>query len=267
MPSPSPALDPDDAPELSLIIPTRNDHADIATTLDAVRAAWSDLEILVVTDTNAPGSAAADARSYALTTDARVRLLDVPGDKATAVHAGFTAARGQAVAYLDADYGWEASPTDLCVAARQVLSGDTDCVAAQRDQHDWTRARKLKTNGFILATRLLFPRLPVRDTQAPLKVMTRTAAELVVDTASWRSWAFDVELLHLLHTTGLRVTALPVRWRGQGGEHSWASLILIVLMAPGMIRGLLTARLRTLKQHRGVLSRRGDIAGASRPQV
>ena len=223
MPSPSPAPEPP-APELSVIIPARNNYPHIAATLDAVRAAWHDVEVLVVTDTRTTGPTAADTRTYALTTDARVRLLDVPGAKAAAVHAGFTAARGRAVAYLDADYGLEADPTDLQTAACRVLSGETDCIAAHRDQHDWSRARRFKTNGFILATRLLFPHLPVRDTQAPLKVMNRPAADLVAQTATWRTWAFDVELLHLLDTAGLSVTAQPVHWAGRGGEHSWASL-------------------------------------------
>jgi glycosyltransferase involved in cell wall biosynthesis len=247
MPSPSPAPEPP-APELSVVIPARNSHPGISATLDVARAAWHDLEILVVTDTRVPGPAAADARSYALNTDARVRLLDVPGGKATAVHAGFTASRGNAVAYIDADHGWEAESGDLKAAASSVLNGDADCIAAQRDQHDWSPARRIKTNGFIVVTRLLFPRLPVRDTQAPLKVMTRDAAATALARTSWRSWAFDVELLHVLHTARLRVVPLPVRWRGQGGELAWASLVLIALMAPGMTRGLIAARLRTLRR-------------------
>lgn len=248
---PSPGPDPEShAPELSVVIPARNNYPHIAATLDAVRTAWHGVEVLVVTDTRTTGPAAADTRTYALSTDARVRLLEVPGAKAAAVHAGFAAASGRAVAYLDADYGLEADPADLRTAARRVLSGETDCAAAHRDQRDWSRARRLKTNGFILATRLLFPHLPVRDTQAPLKVMNRTAAEFVTAAASWRTWAFDVELLHLLHTAGLSVTAHPVHWRGRGGEHSWASLVLITLMAPGMLRGLLAARLRTWGRRR-----------------
>ncbi|GII84424.1 hypothetical protein Ssi03_24140 [Sphaerisporangium siamense] len=240
MPSPAPE------PELSVVIPVRGGHTGMTATLDVVRAAWPDSEILVVTDPATPGPAAAATRSYALTVDARVRLLEAPGAKAAAVRHGLAQARGRIVSYLDADHGWEAGPDDLRAMVARVRDGEADCLVAQRDQHDWSATRRAKTNGFVRLTRLLFPRLPVRDTQTPLKVMTRAAARAGLARSSWRSWAFDVELLHTLAARGYRVAGHPVRWKGGGGELPWASAVLIALMAPGMVRGLLAARVRTL---------------------
>ncbi|NRQ32110.1 glycosyltransferase [Nonomuraea sp. NN258] len=231
-------------PELSVVIPARGHHLGMNATLDLVRAAWPDIEILVVTDTVVRGPTAADVRRYALAVDSRVRLLDLPCDKATAVRHGLAQATGKVLAYLDADHGWEASPDDLRAMTRRIIAGEADCLVAERAQQGWSRTRKLKTNGFIALTRVLFPRLPVRDTQTPLKVMNRRAADLLLARASWRSWAFDVELLHLLQRFGHRVAAHPVQWAGQGGELPWASAVLIALMAPGMIRGLMATRLR-----------------------
>ncbi|MFC5183190.1 glycosyltransferase [Actinomadura harenae] len=246
--------DPTD-PELSVIIPTRNSCSDIRTTLDVVRDAWPDLEILVVTDTQSPGDAARHASHYRLCTDARVQVVDALGAKAAAVQAGFDSARGRVVAYVDADYGLEATAGCLHRAVQLVADGVADCVAAERDQHDWSRIRKLKTRGFIWLTHLLFPRLPVRDTQAPLKVMTADAARHLLQTAAWRSWAFDVELLHRLQQADYRIRAYPVRWNGQGGELPWATAFLLAYMAPGMITGLARIRLSTFartgrKRHR-----------------
>lgn len=247
MPSPAPE------PELSVIIPVRGNHPGIEDTLNVVRAAVSDLEILVVTDPATLGPAAADTRSYALLVDARVRLLEACGAKAAAVRHGLTEARGRFVAYLDADHGWEAPPDDLREMVTRIRTGEADCLVAQRDQHDWSRTRRAKTNTFIWLTHLLF-RLSVRDTQTPLKVMTRAAAQTALAGVSWNSWAFDVELLHVLAAKGYRVAPHPVRWKGGGGELPWASAVLIVLMAPGMVRGLLAARLRTLGLHRRLRS-------------
>lgn len=238
-----PSSDPD--PELSVVIPVLNRYAGMDATLDLVRQAWPDLEILVVADTSRPGPAAADVRNYALAIDSRVRLLDLPGDKAVAVRHGLAHAHGTILAYVDADHGWEATPHDLRAMVRRVIASEADCLVAERDQRDWARTRKLKTNGFIRLTRMLFPALPVRDTQTPLKVMNRHAAKVALGQARWRSWAFDVELLHVLHHTGHRVAAHPVQWKGRGGELPWASAVLIVLMAPGMIRGLLSTRIHS----------------------
>ena len=143
------------------------------------------------------GPALRDLRVYATATDARVRPTPLPGGKADAVHYGLRHARGAVVGWVDADFGAEASTGDLRRAVMAIEAGDADCVAAHRDQPDWPLPRKAKTNTFAVAVRLLF-RLPVRDTQAPLKMMTAHAAHTAARLAPFHGWAFDVAVLWAL---------------------------------------------------------------------
>ncbi|MFC4912276.1 glycosyltransferase family 2 protein [Actinomadura gamaensis] len=235
-----------EGPDLSVIIPTCNSFPHLPVTLDVVLDAWPDLEIIVVADAYTPGPALSEARTYQLSSDARIRVLEARGPKAHAVRMGFEAARGRIIAYLDADYGLEATAGCLHHAVRLIAGEVADCVAADRDQHDWSRIRKAKTCGFIRLTGLLFPRLPVRDTQAPLKVMSSAAAHHLRLCATWRSRAFDVELLHRLHCARFCMQRYPVRWHGQDGQRPWATAFLLAYTAPSMVVGLFRIRLTTL---------------------
>lgn len=195
-------------------------------------------------DTSVEGPAAVDTRMFALQHDARGDLHEVPGPKVTAVRWGMAHARGRIVGYLDGDAGWEADPAHLRGIIDAVATGGADCACAQRDQTHWTPLRRAKTALFARAARTLF-RLPVHDTQAPMKFFTRHAIELLREHAAWKGWEFDVDLLWVLHTAGARIQPIPVTWRSNGGEAGWVTALLLATMAPGMIRNLITLRLST----------------------
>jgi len=57
-------------------------------------------------------------------------------------------------------------------------------------------------------------------------------------------------VLWALTATGHHIQPLPVRWTGQGGETRWASVLLVLLLAPGMLRDLLLIRIRTWARRR-----------------
>src|SRR5436305_9050162 len=92
---------------LSLILPAYNEAAGIAAAVaeadDALAAFCPDYEILVVDDGSTDGTAAA---VEAVTRERpRVRLLRHPANRGygAALRTGFTAARGERVAFTDAD--------------------------------------------------------------------------------------------------------------------------------------------------------------------
>jgi glycosyltransferase involved in cell wall biosynthesis len=246
------------APQISVIIPALNNFPAITTTLDLVRDAlgqhWS-YETLVIVNDQVDGPALRDARVHALTADARVRPRALQGGKATAIRWGMEHARGCVIGYIDADAGWEADPGQLRQVIDAVAAGHADCAAAQRDQAHWTPLRRAKTRTFAVLARALL-HLPVADTQAPMKFFTRDAAHLLLNQAAWRGWEFDADLLWVLHTAGYRIKPIPVTWKSNGGEASWATVLLLATMAPGMIWNLILLRLTTRQRRQRILQYR-----------
>jgi glycosyltransferase involved in cell wall biosynthesis len=92
------------APAVSVVIPAFNAERTIARTLQsALGQTFSDFEILVVDD----GSVDATAHAAASVADGRIRLLtQANGGAASARNTGIMAARGDFVAFLDADDLW-----------------------------------------------------------------------------------------------------------------------------------------------------------------
>src|SRR5437762_2045444 len=91
---------------LSLVLPAYNEAAGIAAATeadDALAAFCPDYEILVVDDGSTDGTA--DAVEAVTRQRPRVRLLRHPANRGygAALRTGFTAARGERVAFTDAD--------------------------------------------------------------------------------------------------------------------------------------------------------------------
>lgn len=236
-------------PDVSLIVPVLNNHTGMAATLDLAGAALRErsYEILVVVNDRVDGPALRDTRNYAMSTDGNVQAHQLRTDKAGAIRWGFERAAAPIVGFIDADLGWEAEPEQLRTLVSAIDRGETDCAIAERDQTEWSSIRRAKTNYFAALGRLLF-RLPVRDSQAAMKVMTADAAATALEFCAFRGWEFDIELLWVLNTAGHRITPYPMYWRGRGGETGWASTLLIFVMAPRMIANLLILRPRAWRQ-------------------
>jgi glycosyltransferase involved in cell wall biosynthesis len=100
-------------PEVSVVIPAYNAEATLAETLASIQAqTFQDFEAIVVDD----GSVDGTAELVRATADARIRVVCVDnGGVASARNHGIALARGQFVAFLDADDLWEAEKLDLQV--------------------------------------------------------------------------------------------------------------------------------------------------------
>jgi glycosyltransferase involved in cell wall biosynthesis len=240
--------------DVTVIIPARNSNPDIEKTFELIRTglAGYSFETLIVVEDSVPGPVISSTRTYATMTDARFSTHPLKGDKAAAVRYGLGQAKGHIVGFMDVDLGIEAKPEQLRALVEAVDRKETDCAVPERDQREWAWIRKAKTNYFAFAARKLF-RLPVRDTQGPMKFMSADAAATALRFAAFKGWEFDVELLWVLRITGFRLSSYPVFWQCRGGEMPWVSAILIVTMGTGMVKNLITVRLRTLLTRRRIL--------------
>lgn len=243
---------PDQAPLVTVIVPVLGNCPSLPPTLELIRTALAgvcDYEVLVVADTVVSGPAVGDARLFALQRDWRVSVHEVSGQKAAAVRWGMQRARGTAVGYLDGDAGWEASPDDLRRIVSIITSGQAACACAERDCTHWPLLRRMKTALFARAATAIL-RLPVTDTQAPMKFFTRPAVSLLLEHGAWKGWEFDADLLWVLHSAGLPIKAVPVTWHSDGGETVWVTVLLLFAMAPGMVANLIILRMTAHRRAR-----------------
>ena len=106
------------APEFSVVLPAFNAESTIASAIrSALQQTRADLEVVVVDDGSADGTAAAVEE----TGDSRVRLVSQPNRGVSAArNAGIAAARGRYVAFLDSDDLW--LPRYLELAAEALRS-------------------------------------------------------------------------------------------------------------------------------------------------
>lgn len=244
----------DTDPMVSVIVPVLGNCPSLPPTLQLIRTALDGaytFEVLVVADTSVDGPAVRDTRMFSRDIDDRVHVHTIAGPKVAAVRWGMRHARGRIVGYLDGDAGWEADHTHLRSVIDAVAISGVDCACAQRDQTQWTPLRRAKTAFFARFAHTLF-RLPIDDTQAPMKFFNRRAVDLLLKHGAWKGWEFDVDLLWVLRTADARIQPIPVTWRSNGGEAGWVTAMLLVTMAPGMIRNLISLRLSTSRRARRI---------------
>ncbi len=219
--------DRSDAPSLSLVIPAYNEALRIQQTL---HTAWSYLqqqpyesELLLVDDGSLDATAAL-AKDFA-SSHPGTRVLTIPhGGKAAAVRAGMLAARGELIAFSDADL---ATPLDYLATFRAAALNGADVVIGSREGEGARRIGEPAYRHIMGRLFYLFVRLTVlpaiQDTQCGFKLFRREAAHDILARARLyaspddpvhgpRVTAFDVELLVIARRLGYRIKAIPVVW-------------------------------------------------------
>lgn len=219
-----PVLEAVPRPKLSLIVPAYNEQVRIANTLTATLAYLADQSYsweLIVADDGSTDNTRAIAERYASDT---MRVLTIPhGGKAVALRAGMKAARGEIVAFTDADL---ATPIEYLAEFIKAIENGADVVIGSREG---SGAHRVDEPGYRHLMGRVFNRmvqalvLPgINDTQCGFKAFTRFAsleinrrARLYTDQqeiAGARVTAFDVEMLVIARNLGLSIVEMPVSW-------------------------------------------------------
>jgi dolichyl-phosphate beta-glucosyltransferase len=205
-------------PRRSLVIPVYRESARIGGSLErlATSPLLQDTEVLVVDD-GSDDDTVAVVREVFDRTDLRGRLIRRGRHlgKGSAVRIGLLAARGDVVAFTDADLS---TPVPDIVACFERLERDeADVVFASRAHPDSTMAVRAPHHR-ALAGRT-FNRLlrglgltDTLDTQCGLKGFRADAARRIGTELRTNGFAFDVEILARAQRAGLRVAAMPVTW-------------------------------------------------------
>lgn len=203
-------------PHLSLVIPAYNEVGRIGGTVATVCAyldrqayAW---ELLVVIDGGSPAAADEARAAAAGRTNVIVMVNDINRGKGFSVRRGFLAAKGERVAFIDADLslpvdGVEPMLARLDAGADVVIASRT--VPGAREIGAPPRLRNVMSRVFNLMVQALA--LPgIRDTQCGFKGFTADAARRIFAAQQSDRFGFDVEALYLARKFGYRIDELPV---------------------------------------------------------
>jgi glycosyltransferase involved in cell wall biosynthesis len=141
----------------------------------------------------------------------RVIRYDVNQGKGNAIIAGALAARREFVVFLDADM--DLHPSQLPVFFKILAERGVDAVIGSKRHPDsvvdYPRIRQAYSIGYYALVRVLFG-LPLRDTQTGLKLFKREVLLDVLPRVLAKRFAFDIELLSVVHHLGYKIADAPV---------------------------------------------------------
>lgn len=228
-------------PELSLILPARNEQARLPYTLAEIEAyvcrEQIDCEVIVVDSGSRDATSAVAQQAMRSFPQLRLVRTDRRG-KGRAVRAGVHAARGQIVLFGDADLSW--SVEELSRFPR-LVTPEQPVVIGSREGHGAQRLgepiyRHLMGRVFNrMVQRLAVP--GVEDSQCGFKAFTAEAAQAIFSRQRIDGFGFDVEVLFLARRLGYPIRVVPLRW-----EHKENSSVAPIRDTLSMMSDVLRVR-------------------------
>ena len=197
-------------------MPAYNEGDSIEVSLNALDRAVKRTKLryeIVVVDDGSTDSTRVNATKYA-SRNGHVRVIsyDRNEGKGHAVRTGFMQAAGEAVAFVDSDL--EIGLSTISAYVKALRHGDIVIASKWHPESvvEMPIMRRILSHSFSALVRLMTG-CKLKDTQAGLKAMKRSAFQSIFPRLSVKRYAFDVELLTLAKLYGLKVVEMPVNIR------------------------------------------------------
>ncbi len=207
--------------DLTIVIPAYNEEQRITTTLtqylEFFRTTKLKFELLVIPN-GCKDKTKEITRNLAKTNpEITYKNFEKPIGKGGAVLEGMKLAKGNLIAYTDADNA--TAPKTLYELITKIEG--FDCIMGSRWDSFFKLnpkikvkqplARKLASRGFNLIVRS-YLNLQYPDTQAGAKVFKREALQKILPNLQTTGWAFDVSILYKLKKQHYKIKAVPIEW-------------------------------------------------------
>ncbi|MCU1378713.1 MAG: hypothetical protein JWN29_1696 [Acidimicrobiales bacterium] len=220
----------------TVVLPAFGEAGRVADSVARVGAALDGIDVeIIVVDDGSPDATAERAAEAGAT----VVRLPVNRGKGAAVRAGMLAASGRTVAFTDVDLAY---PPEQLRSLLEAVEAGWDVAVGNR----WLPGSEALARPSLLrqASSRLFNLLTAtvllgqyRDTQCGCKAFRGDVARLVFGRTRLDSFAFDVEVLHLVERYRLSLTEVAVRVDDDG-----TSTVSVARVAAGMVRDLFRVR-------------------------
>lgn len=151
----------------------------------------------------------------------RVYKLEKNQGKGQALREAFNKAAGDLVMFLDGDL--DIHPKQFKALFSAMEKDGSDAVIGSKRHPDsvlnYPLKRKIISIGYFFIVKVLFG-LPLRDTQTGIKLFKAEVLKKVFHRVLLKRYAFDLELLVLIHHNGYKISEAPVvvDYRGKYGH-------------------------------------------------
>jgi glycosyltransferase involved in cell wall biosynthesis len=204
------------SPKISVVMPAYNEAEHIVqnllATVEALAATGDDFEVIVVDD-GSLDKTYLEAAKLLSSHPERVRVVhyQVNQGKGNALMWGTRFARGQYVAFLDADM--DLHPSQLTVFFEIMRVEHADAVIGSKrhplSKVEYPRRRRIYSAVYYGLVKLFFG-LPVKDTQTGIKLFRHELLDRVFPRVLAKRFAFDIEVLANAHRMGYKIVDAPV---------------------------------------------------------
>ncbi|MFA7256076.1 MAG: glycosyltransferase [Kiritimatiellales bacterium] len=203
--------------QLSILMPAYNEggriYDNLLQTVKALDGRVASYELVVIDDGSRDQTAEQIQKAAKLHPSLiKPVLLPENRGKGAALCAGFYQAKGGLIAFLDSDLDL---PPEQIIRFLDVMkkTGADAVIGAKRhpdSQVSYPWHRRLASSVYFSLVKLLL-NLPLRDTQTGIKLFKREALENSLPRLLIKRFAFDLELLAVIHSQGFKITDAPVQ--------------------------------------------------------
>ncbi len=216
---------------LSVIIPAHQQSKTIQKDLQHIYQTLKQIsypfEIIVVVD-GSKDSTYIKAKNFTKNKqNAKTYILKTNQGKGHAVRYGFTKAKGDLIAFIDA--GREINPSGISLAIEHLNWYQADIIIGSKrhpaSQINYPLERRILSWGYHKLVRLLFG-LKLSDTQAGLKLFKKNVLKKVLPKLVVKSYAFDIEMLAVAHSLGFnKIFETPIKLEFKAGQLTSAATL------------------------------------------
>jgi len=205
--------------KISVIIPAYNEEKNILNTINETKKVLEttnyDYEIIIINDGSIDNTAEIVKNNFNYKDYKDYKVIfegyEPNKGKGCALKFGVNFANGDYILFMDADL--DLHPRQLMNFLNEIKKTNADAVIgskkAKNSKVEYSLKRRILSNGYYYFIKILFG-LPIQDTQTGFKLFKSEPLKECIKKTIINGYAFDLELLVILHKKGYKIVEYPV---------------------------------------------------------